>query len=39
MKETKTNVMRILEKEKIDYEAKFYPHGKEAYGWTVWTCY
>ena len=30
MKETKTNVMRILEKEKIDYEAKFYPHGKEA---------
>ena len=30
MKETKTNVMRILEKERIDYEAKFYPHGKEA---------
>ena len=30
MKETKTNVMRILEKENINYEAKFYPHGKEA---------
>lgn len=30
MKEIKTNVMRILEKEKIEYEAKFYPHGKEA---------
>ncbi|MBR0411583.1 MAG: Cys-tRNA(Pro) deacylase [Eubacterium sp.] len=29
-KEIKTNVMRILEKEKIPYEARFYPHGKEA---------
>lgn len=30
MKETKTNVMRILEKQKIPYEAHEYPHGKEA---------
>lgn len=30
MKETKTNVMRILEKEKIPYTAHTYPHGKEA---------
>lgn len=30
MKEVKTNVMRILEKEKVPYEAHFYPHGKEA---------
>ncbi|MCD8021159.1 MAG: Cys-tRNA(Pro) deacylase [Clostridiales bacterium] len=30
MKEMKTNVMRILEKEKVAYEARFYPHGKEA---------
>lgn len=30
MKEIKTNVMRILEKEKIPYEAHEYPHGKEA---------
>lgn len=30
MKEIKTNVMRILEKEKISYEAHAYPHGKEA---------
>ncbi|MFR3345581.1 MAG: hypothetical protein ACLTS6_17305 [Anaerobutyricum sp.] len=22
--------MRILEKEKVDYEAHYYPHGKEA---------
>lgn len=29
-KEPKTNVMRILEKEHIPYEARFYPHGKEA---------
>ena len=29
-KEVKTNVMRILEKEKVDYEAHYYPHGKEA---------
>lgn len=29
-KEVKTNVMRILEKENIPYEASFYPHGKEA---------
>lgn len=29
-KEPKTNVMRILEKEKIPYEARFYPHGKKA---------
>ena len=29
-KEIKTNVMRILEKEKIPYQARFYPHGKEA---------
>lgn len=26
----KTNVMRILDKEKIDYTAHEYPHGKEA---------
>lgn len=30
MKETKTNVMRILEKEKIAYTAHTYPHGKDA---------
>lgn len=30
MKETKTNVMRILEKENIPYKAHYYPHGKEA---------
>ena len=30
MKESKTNVMRILDKEKITYEAKTYPHGMEA---------
>lgn len=30
MAEIKTNVMRILEKEKIDYTAHRYPHGKEA---------
>lgn len=30
MAEFKTNVMRILEKEKIDYAAHEYPHGKEA---------
>lgn len=30
MKEIKTNVMRILEKEKIPYEGHEYPHGKEA---------
>ncbi|MDD7114879.1 MAG: Cys-tRNA(Pro) deacylase [Lachnospiraceae bacterium] len=29
-KEVKTNVMRILEKEKVPYEARFYPHGKDA---------
>ena len=29
-KELKTNVMRILEKEKVPYEAHYYPHGKEA---------
>ena len=29
-KEIKTNVMRILEKEKVPYEAHFYEHGKEA---------
>lgn len=29
-KEIKTNVMRILEKEKIPYQAHFYEHGKEA---------
>ena len=29
-KELKTNVMRILEKEKVLYEAHYYPHGKEA---------
>lgn len=29
-KEIKTNVMRILDKENIPYEAKFYPHGKDA---------
>ena len=28
--EFKTNVMRILEKEKIPYKAHEYPHGKEA---------
>ena len=36
MKETKTNVMRILEKENINYEAKFYPHGKEAVDGVTW---
>ena len=30
MKEIKTNVMRILEKEKIPYTAHTYPHGKDA---------
>lgn len=30
MAEFKTNVMRILDKEKIDYIAHQYPHGKEA---------
>ncbi|MBR5352691.1 MAG: Cys-tRNA(Pro) deacylase [Bacteroidales bacterium] len=30
MAEFKTNVMRILDKEKIDYKAFEYPHGKEA---------
>lgn len=30
MAEIKTNVMRILEKEKIEYTAHEYPHGKEA---------
>ena len=30
MAEAKTNVMRILEKEKISYQAHTYPHGKEA---------
>ncbi len=30
MKESKTNVMRILDKEKVNYEAKTYPHGKDA---------
>ena len=29
-KEVKTNVMRILEREKVPYEAHSYPHGKEA---------
>ena len=29
-KEVKTNVMRILEKEKIEFEPMYYPHGKEA---------
>lgn len=29
-KEVKTNVMRILEKEKVEYQAHFYEHGKEA---------
>ena len=29
-KEVKTNVMRILEKEKVPYEARYYPHGKDA---------
>ena len=29
-KDTKTNVMRILEKEGVAYEARTYPHGKEA---------
>ena len=29
-KELKTNVMRILEKEKVPYEAHYYQHGKEA---------
>ena len=29
-KEVKTNVMRILEKEKVDYQAHFYEHGKDA---------
>lgn len=30
MSEVKTNVMRILEKEKIEYTAHEYPHGKDA---------
>ena len=30
MAEIKTNVMRILEKEGIEYIAHEYPHGKEA---------
>ncbi len=30
MSEFKTNVMRILEKAKIDYAAHEYPHGKDA---------
>ena len=30
MAEEKTNVMRILDKEKISYTAHQYPHGKEA---------
>lgn len=30
MAEFKTNVMRILEKEKIEYTAHEYPHGKDA---------
>ena len=30
MAEFKTNVMRILEKEKVDYIPHEYPHGKEA---------
>ena len=30
MAEFKTNVMRILEKAKINYTAHEYPHGKEA---------
>lgn len=30
MKEIKTNVMRILEKEQIPYTAHTYPHGKDA---------
>lgn len=30
MAEFKTNVMRILDKEKIKYKAHMYPHGKEA---------
>lgn len=30
MAEFKTNVMRILEKEKVEYIAHEYPHGKEA---------
>ena len=29
MAEQKTNVMRILEKKKISYQAHSYPHGKE----------
>ena len=29
-KETKTNVMRILDKTGLPYEARSYPHGKEA---------
>lgn len=29
-KELKTNVMRILEKEKVDYIANYYPHQNEA---------
>ena len=30
MKQVKTNVMRVLEKEKIPYTGREYPHGKEA---------
>ena len=29
-KETKTNAMRILDREKVSYETLSYPHGKEA---------
>ena len=30
MKEIKTNVMRILDKEKVEYTHHEYPHGKDA---------
>lgn len=30
MKEIKTNVMRILDKEKVEYTHHKYPHGKDA---------
>lgn len=30
MKETKTNVMRILDKERVSYTTHEYPHGKDA---------
>ena len=29
-KETKTNAMRILDREKVAYETHYYPHGKDA---------